>query len=168
MNIGGPPPRRPLSDGLTKPKNIKEVPSYLFKRAKGFLTRLFYIIGLVWETAPAILIFMALFALLGGLLPVIGAYISKDLLNEIAKLIGAKTEGKEVFEVLSPILFLLLLQFVHHFLKRIVDRLNASVSSIAGELVVNHIKLKIINKSINNANISRIQNIPARDVYLLT
>lgn len=146
----GPPPLHRTSSGLKKPEKIREVPSYLAKWIKGFTSRLFYIISLVWETAPAVLILMALFCLLDGILPVIGAYISRELLNGIAELIAVGAGGNavsDVFTTLRPVLFLLLLQFIYLFFKRILDRLNSSVTSVAGEMVGNHIKLKIMNKA---------------------
>ena len=141
-----PPPRSSSYYSDAREKGIKNLP----KRIKGFLSRLFYIVSLVWETAPAVLILMALFCLLDGLLPVAGAYISKTLLDGIAELIGESSTGsikEDIFEILKPVLFLLILQFVYLFVKRVLERLNAGVTAIAGELVVNHIKLKIINKA---------------------
>ncbi len=140
------------SDGIPKPRRLRELPLYLLKRIKGFLYRLFYIIGLVWESSPAVLFAMAFFCIADGFLPVIGAYISKDLLNAIASLITDAPEPsasiiKNITELLRPILFLLILQFVYLFGKRILERLNHTVTAIAGELVTNHIKLKIINKA---------------------
>ena len=145
-----PPMRKAMSDGLERPKRLKDVPAYLIKRMCGFVTRLFYIISLVWNTAPAILILMALLCLFDGVLPVIGAYISKHLLDQIALLIGSGSDAEgfsEIYETLRPILFLLLLQFIYMFIKRVLSRISSGVSSIAGELVVNNIKLKIINKA---------------------
>ena len=145
-----PPPRDFVHRGEPKQKGIKNLPRNFARQVKGFTSRLFYIISLVWETAPAIFILMALFCVLSGVLPVIGAYISRELLNGIAELIGAKSTGSiraDIFETLEPILFLLLLEFIYLFIKRVLDRLNAGVTAIAGELVVNHIKLKIAHKA---------------------
>ena len=145
-----PPPPPTYRDAVKKPRRIRDIPGYIATVVKGFVSRLFYIISLVWEAAPAVLIFMALFCLIDGLLPVIGAYISKELLNGIAALITEGSLGNlpsDVFEALRPVLFLLLLQFIYLFFKRILERLNAGVTAIAGELVVNHIKLKIIAKA---------------------
>ena len=50
----GPHTDKQKSGNLTKPKSIKELPSYLLKTVKGFLSRLFYIVSLVWETSPVI------------------------------------------------------------------------------------------------------------------
>jgi len=151
-DFGPPPPphERMRKDREKRPVGLKKLPSYIKNQVKGFTSRLFYIISLVWEAAPAVLILMALFCLLDGILPVIGAYISKELLNGIASLIGSSASGSissDVFGTMKPILFLLILEFSYLFFKRILDRLNAGVTAIAGELVVNHIKLKIINKA---------------------
>ncbi len=150
MEFGPPPMHRERRRPEPRPRGIKNLIPYMIKQVKSFLSRLFYIVSLVWETAPSILFLMALFCVLNGVLPVIGAYISKELLNGIAELIGADTSGSlraDVFETLRPILFLLTLEFIYLFAKRILDRLNAGVTAIAGELVVNHIKLKIIRKA---------------------
>lgn len=142
--------RKPMTDGLKKPESIKEVPGYILKRIKGFCTRLFYIVSLVWETAPGILIALALFCLLEGVFPVIGAYISRDLINGISALIGSDSTGsvtENLFVVLSPVVFLLLFQLIYMFFHRVLERVKTGVTSIASELVVNHIKLKIIAKA---------------------
>lgn len=132
-----------------KPKNLKEFFSATFSGIKAFLARLFYIISLVWGTAPSILIVMILLCVFDGVLPVLGAYITRDLLNEISLLIGAELGSltDEIFNTLRPVLFLFILQFIYLFLRRALERVNDMVTAIAGELVVNHIKLKIMNKA---------------------
>ncbi len=137
--------------GMTKkPKNLKEVPAYLANVIKGFTSRLFYIVSLVWQASPITLILMAAFCLIDGLLPVVGAYISKELLNGIAALISDGAMGnlaENVFEALRPVLFLLIMQLVYQFFTKALDRVNIGVTSMAGDLVVNHIKLKIMDKA---------------------
>ncbi|MBQ2738480.1 MAG: ABC transporter ATP-binding protein, partial [Clostridia bacterium] len=145
-----PPIKKKLTDGIKKPKSLREVPRYLYLRIKGFLARLFYIISLVWRASPAVLISLCIFCMLDGILPVIGAYISSELLNGIASLIGIQSTGslvRDLFELLSPVIFLFVLQLIHHFLKRLMTKLNSMVTSIAGELVVNYVKLMIIGKA---------------------
>lgn len=146
------PPRPPkkYGDGIPKPKRLADVPSYVFKRISGFFTRLFYIIGLVWEASPIVLIGMMLLCAFDGVLPVLGAYISKDLLNEIASLIGSVATDSvidNVFVTMRPLVFLFLAYFIYLFLSKITGRINRMITGIAGELVVNHIKLKIIAKA---------------------
>ena len=138
------------SDGIEKPKSISQIPSYLFKVVSGFFKRLIYIVSLVIEAAPLMFVAMALLCLLDGVLPVVGAYISKDLLNEVASLIGRSATGsiaEDILVTMRPALVLLVAYFVFTFLKRVLTRLNTMVTNITGELVVNHIRLKIISKS---------------------
>ena len=145
-----PPRHRPINrPQKKKPENLGEFFSGIFTGIKAFLSRLFYIISLVWETAPAILIVMILLCVFDGVLPVLGAYITRDLLNEISKLIGVGigSLAEEIFAALKPLLFLFILQFLYLFMRRILERVNDMVTAIAGELVVNHIKLKIIGKA---------------------
>lgn len=147
---GGPRPLKRLSDGIAKPRGFKDVPRYVREKVKGFLSRLFYIISLVWSSSPWILIAMCALCLLDGVLPVVGAYISKDLLNAIASLLGSEKSGvlsNDVFVILSPVIFILIVQLIYQFSHRVLGRLNHMVTAIAGELVVNHIKLKIIGKA---------------------
>ncbi len=151
MAYGMPPRMKKLDDGIARPKRLRDYPSYFLKKAKGFFSRLFYIIKLVWEAAPAMLIAMATLCVLDGILPVIGAYISKDILNEVAALIGTVTKTgdlfSDIFVQLEPVIFLFVLYFIYSFVKRILGRLNTMVTSIAGERVSNHIKMKIITKA---------------------
>ena len=145
-----PPPPRPMGrPPRKKPKNFGEFVSSVFSGIKAFLSRLFYIVSLVWETAPPILIVMILLCVLDGVLPVLGAYITRDLLNEISLLIGAEMGdfAGEIFGTLKPVIFLFILQFIYSFFRKILERVNDMVTAIAGELVVNHIKLKIIGKA---------------------
>ena len=151
MAYGMPPRMKKLDDGIARPKRLRDYPSYFIKKAKGFFSRLFYIIKLVWEATPAMLVAMATLCVLDGVLPVIGAYISKDILNEVAALIGtvSKTDDvfNDIFVQLEPIIFLFVLYFIYNFVKRILGRLNTMATSIAGERVSNHIKMKIITKA---------------------
>ncbi len=143
------PPGEKKQRQKKKPKNLKELFSLAFGGIKAFVSRLFYIISLVWGTAPSILIVMILLCVFDGVLPVLGAYITRDLLNEISLLIGAElgSLADEIFNALRPVLFLFILQFIYLFLRRVLERVNDMITAIAGELVVNHIKLKIMNKA---------------------
>ncbi len=137
-------------DGIPKPKTLREVPEYLMKVIKGFTFRLFYIVKLVWETAPHLLLCMCLMCLLEGVLPVVGAYISKDILNAIAELIGIENLGsisENIFVSLRPLLILFLAYFIYTFANRMLSKVSGIITALAGELVVNHIKMKIIDKS---------------------
>lgn len=139
-----------MSDGIEKPKSIGELPSYAMKKVKGFFSRLFYIFSLVWQSAPLVLVSMVFLCLLDGVLPVIGAYISSDLLNKISELIFAKGAGvisEDAFVAMRPLIFLFVLNLIYLFMKRIITKVSTMVTGIAGELVVNHIKLAIATKA---------------------
>lgn len=140
----------PQSDGIPKPKSLREVPGYISRVVRGFTFRLFYIVKLVWETAPHLLILMCLMCVFEGVLPVIGAYISKDILNAIADFIGVEnlgSVGENIFNTLRPLFVLFLAYFIYLFVSKILTKVSGIVSAMAGELVVNHIKMKIIEKS---------------------
>ena len=145
------PPRRPImSDGLEKPKKLSEYPAYIRKKICGFFSRLFYIFALVWQSAPLILITMMALCLIDGLLPVVGAYISSHLLNGIQDLIEQKGMGviqTDAFLAMRPLVFLFTLNLIYLFLKKVMSKISQMVTGIAGELVVNHIKLMIIGKA---------------------
>ena len=79
-----PTPPKPLTDGIPKPKRLRDVPAYLYKRVKGFFSRLFYIVTLVWEASPAILFLLALLCLLDGVLPIGGAYIASRSVSTVS------------------------------------------------------------------------------------
>ena len=155
-----PPPFRPprhAAQKLEKPKSIKELPAFLRKLLSDFFGRLFYIIRLVFETNPWILFLMALLCAVSGFLPVVGAFITSNLLSAIQTLLSSDVElaansfGAFLYEMtegaFSAVFFMLVFQFVHMFLSRIVARVSGMVNSIAGELVSNHIKLRIMNKA---------------------
>lgn len=117
---------------------------------KGFTSRLIYIYKLVWQATPLLLIALMAICVLEGVLPVLGAYISRDLLNEIAKLIElhASTSAiADAFEFLSPLIFLFVLEMIYLFARKVLGKVKTMVTGIAGELVTNHIKLMIIGKS---------------------
>lgn len=140
------PPRRPTwNDGIEKPKRLRDVPRFVYLRIKGFFSRLGTIVGLVWRSAPICLCLMLFFCLAEGFLPVVGAYISRDLLNAIADMLG--TELSAPMDALRPILFLLILQMCHSFLSKAIGRVNSVVTALAGEKVSNHIRIMIIEKA---------------------
>ena len=138
----GPPPSEVNDKNKPpKPKSIKEIPSYLRKTVGGFFSRLFYIFKLVWETRPWILFVMMFMAIFDGAMPVVGAVISKDIINELSASYG-KGEA-----LLSGIMALLFLQFGYLFLTRLMSQISSILNNIAGELVVNHVNVKIMKKA---------------------
>ncbi len=142
--FGGPPGmgREEMNAKLRepKPKNIKELPHYLKNVTKNFFTRLFYTVGLVWEAKPSLVILMGFMALFNGVMPVAGAYITAHLLNVIAASIAGTVTRNEV-------LIALLWQFGFTFANSLITTINNIITRISGEVVTNHIKVKIMKKA---------------------
>jgi len=142
MPPGGPPDNS-VNDQyrVPPPKNIKDVPRYIKEVVSSFSGRMLYIVKLVWEVSPGILFLMAFMALWSGVMPVVGSLIGKELLNKLAQAYnGQITEFK-------VIMTLLVLQFAYLLVNMIFNRLDNTLIRIAGELVSNHIKLKIMEKA---------------------
>lgn len=146
-------------EAMNRPQpDIERKEKGFLPKIKGFFFRLFYIVGLVWEAKPSILIVMMILCILNGVLPVIGALISKELLNEISVLIQSDIASSvlgspaasfmsALFNQLKGVFILLIFQFTYQFSNKITSGISNTVNSIAGETVVNHIKLKIMNKA---------------------
>lgn len=143
----GPPPWE-QNDKLKepKPKSFKEIPSYIKKLIGGFFYRLFYIFGLVWEAKPWLLLLMIFMAVFNGIMPVVSAYISANLLNHLAKLFSMD-RNMDLKALTAFILPPLLLQFGYMFFNTFVNSINNIITRISGELVTNHVKVKIMNKA---------------------
>lgn len=129
-----------------KPKTLREVFPYLKEVVGGFFYRMFYIAKLVWEARPVLLFVMAFMAIFNGVMPVIGAYITKELLNTLAGLfMGARdlTTKELLLTILNPLLW----QFGYIFFNSLVNHVSNMITNISGEVVTNHVKLKIMNKA---------------------
>ena len=126
---------------VPKPESLKDVPRYLKELLGSFFSRLIYIFRLVWETKPSLLFLMIFMALFNGVMPVIGSIIGARIINRLAEVYSGV---KLAFGVIS---ILLVLQFVYMFVNQAVTRLYATVTSISGEQVTNHVKMKIMRKA---------------------
>ncbi len=146
--MGGPMgPMGPMKDPnknqrIPKPKSLKEVPGYLRKVLGGFFKRLFYIFRLVWETRPWILFVMCILSVLSGVLPIVSSLISKHLINALVDAAAGTLETG-----FTLILTLLILTFGVTFATRMITSIDSFVTRLAGELVTNHIRLKIMRKA---------------------
>ena len=137
------PPGNKVNDQyrIPKPKKLKDVPKYLKELIGSFMKRMLYIVKLVWEASRPILFVMAFMAVFNGVMPVIGSFIGKDILNNLAKAYNGQLDS---FTIITT---LLIFQFVYLLVNSVVNRLNTMVIRISGELVSNHIKLKIMDKA---------------------
>lgn len=148
--FGGPPPlNNDAIDKLReqKPKSLGEVPSYLKRLIGRFFSRLFYIFGIVWDTRPWILFVMVFMAIFNGVMPIVSAYVGAELLNSLADAYNAFTRAGE--NLFSSVTLWLVLSFVITFVNAIAGRINGIVTNIAGELVVNNVNVKIMEKAKN-------------------
>ena len=137
------PPRNRVNDQyrVPKPKSLREVPKYIVTVVKNFFTRLFYIYKLVWEARPSILFVMVFMSVFNGVMPVLGALIGADILNNLAEAYAGRLS--DFTQVLIP----LIAYFVWLFANSVAGRISGMITRISGEVVSNHIKVKIMNKA---------------------
>ncbi|ONI48306.1 hypothetical protein AN643_00245 [Candidatus Epulonipiscioides saccharophilum] len=142
-----PPPPRGHSDKaqdqyrIDPPKNLKEVPKYIKEMYIAITGRMSYIVKLVWEANPGIIFVMIFMTIFNGLMPVAGSLIGKEVLNALAK---SYTKEISTFDI---ILWLLMLQFVYLTLRQVIDRIYNTLIRISGEIIGNHIKIKLMLKA---------------------
>lgn len=145
--MGPPPGAGPDRFKKPKPESIKEVPRYIKEMLTDFFFRLSYIFRLVWEAKKWILFVMTLLSVLSGLLPVVQSYLGAFLLNDLAAAYTYTVSGSGKPMSWSSIVLLLALQFVCIFAVSLVNNIKALITRIAGELVANHVRTKIMVKS---------------------
>ncbi|MBQ9467946.1 MAG: ABC transporter ATP-binding protein [Clostridia bacterium] len=136
----GPPPGKGMHERMKEPapKRIKDVPKYVKNVMKGTFRRLFTIFRLVWDAQPLILFTMIFMAVWNGVTPVISAWISARLLQAIAD---------RIFDPSVNLLPPLILQFGFLFVRTLLATLNNVITRVSGELVTQHIKVKIMQKA---------------------
>lgn len=144
----GPPPNMEMREKLKEPKptSIKEVPTYLKNITGKFFSRLFYIVRLVWEAKPSLLLLMVFMAFFNGISPVIGSLISANLMTKLAQAIVIFAQTGKPCDP-SFIFIPLILQFGYLFFTNLVNQINQIITNISSEIVTNHIKIKIMNKA---------------------
>ena len=135
------------------PSGIKDIPRFLKEILGGFFSRLFYTFRMVWDTGHWILFAMVLISVFNGILPIIGSLISKEILNELQNIISSRTVAETVGDAYtavfwgSMVMFLLVFYFAYKIFNQIVHRMNSAVTRVAGEKVVRHVKLQIMEKA---------------------
>ena len=143
----------PYKNKPKPPKGIKDIPRFLRQWIGGFFSRLIYIFKMVWRTGPWILIVLLLTAVLTGILPIVGAYLSKDILNELQNIItaqaSAQVSGATFTAVFwgSMVMFLLIFYFLYRILNQVINRVSQAVTRIAGEKVVRYVRVEIMQKA---------------------
>ncbi len=148
MPPGPPPGDRFQYEKVPPPKNLADLPRFLGELLGGFFSRMGYIFKLVWMTGPWILFAMMLFAILQGVLPVVGSKISQHVLNTLQTEFGSFSGTISSF-IGSSVFYLLVFMFAYNILAGIINTLRNVVTRIAGELVVRTVKLEIMHKAKN-------------------
>ncbi len=141
---------------IPRPENIKEVPGFLKTLLTSFFSRLFYIFGIVWEAGPWILFSMVVIAILNGVIPVLNAFITANIINslsgaartlEIGLPLAEQIDAMLANEASRSVIFWLVIQLAFTISRSIFSNIDTIVTRVSGELVVNRIKLKIMNKA---------------------
>ena len=150
----GPPPMRKLpQDNIQKPKSLKQVPGYLKKVISKFFSRYIYIFKLVWETNPVYLFAMGFVAICSGLFPILGAYVTSQLLQSVSDAYMQLKDTATIKELMVSAakdydVFLWIgIQLAFTVANSILNAINTTVVSISSEKVANHIKVKVITKA---------------------
>ncbi|MBE6114377.1 MAG: ABC transporter ATP-binding protein [Erysipelotrichaceae bacterium] len=126
----------------TFPKTFQE----LIHLLTSFLSRFTYIVKLVWKTGHWILFLLTFVALFKGITPVLGSLLSQSILNELQGIIqqGALPEGSFYT---STVFYLLVFLFLYRIFLQIINHISRALNRIAGEQVVKHVKVMIMEKS---------------------
>ncbi len=130
---------------VPKPTSLRDVPRFLRELLGGFFGRMAYVFKLVWEAAPWILFVMMFMSLFNGVMPVIGSYLSKDVINGLQLALEERLGGSA--PDFRPIMFSLVFLFTYRITNQVVTRVNSAITRISGEMVVNHIKVMIMEKA---------------------
>ncbi len=146
-----PPPRSNFEyKKIEAPKSIKDIPRYLRELLGGFFERMIYIVKLVWETGPWILIVLSLISLFQGVMPIVSSYVSRYLLNALQLGFNKYSSAKEFFNFSfsgESVFFLLIFMFVLKILNSVVGQINSAVLRISGENIVKCVKVRIMRKA---------------------
>ena len=133
------PGRMGANDSLKakKPENLRDVPRYLREVIFGTLSRLVYIFKLVWEARPSLLLVMLFMTVYNGFMPLVGTLITAHLLEQVV------LSFTQEVNLLIP----LALQFGFTLLNTVISSLSNIITRISGEVVTNHVKIKIMHKA---------------------
>lgn len=129
------------------PKNLKDIPRYMKELLGGFFTRFFYIVKLVWKTGWWVLFALCFVAIFNGISPIIGALISKNILNQLQLVIQFNTAATNTFWG-SYTFWLLIFLFIYRLSVAVIKNISSAVNRIAGEKVVRQVKTQIMEKSL--------------------
>ena len=122
--------------------NTKQNNMSLKSKISSTASHLLYILKLVKETSVPLLIGMVGISILEGVLPLLNVYISSRLINVLVEIVGSKS-----LDALSNVIGLLVLQFLYLVFSRGATQIKGTLTVLSGEMVTNHIKIKIAKKT---------------------
>lgn len=138
---------------VSPPKGFGDIPRFVREMFGGFFSRLFYTFSMVWKTGRWILVLMVFISVFGGVMPIVGSLISKEILNGLQLIIAQRSAASATgasFEVTfwgSMVMLLIIFFFLYRILNQIVNRIGAAVKRIAGEKVTKYVKVQIMQKA---------------------
>ena len=131
---------------IAPPQGIGDLPRYLGEVLGGFFGRFGYIVTLVWRTGKWILFLLSFIALFRGVSPVIGALISKGVLNGLQNVIAGQGAAVDSFWQ-SDVFRLLIFLFAYRIVVQVINEVTRALNRIAGELVVRQVKTQMMEKA---------------------
>ncbi len=141
------PPSQYEYQRVAPPRSLRDLPRFLREVLGGFFTRLFYTFSLVWESGPIYLFLMFFIALFNGLMPLCGALISREILNELQAVISRNASGQTSEFFASAVFFLLIWFFVYKILSRVVGQLSHAIHRLVGERMVRMVRIRIMRQA---------------------
>ena len=140
------PPNSYQHKKVPPPSSLTDLPRYLTELLGGFFGRFGYIVTLVWRTGKWILFLLTFVALFRGVSPVIGALISKGVLNGLQEVVaGTGAENASFWQ--SDIFRLLVFLFVYRIIVQVINEVTRALNRIAGEMVVRQVKTQMMEKA---------------------
>lgn len=139
---GKPPPIGETRPFAPKPKTFGGWVKFIFSNLKNTLNRLLYIFKLVWEAKPGILIALSLTSIFSGILPVIGSWVTKLLIDALTVASEGTLDGGFQF-----IIGLLIFQMSYWIVLQVTNTVNSLVVRVSNELLVYSLRLKMMNKA---------------------
>ena len=112
---------------------------------------------MVWKSNPFYTLIVAILALFQGFLPAIQLWISKLLVDSIAKVLLAPKNDQWFTEVAPPLLSLVCIQAGLLLVNSIITTAQGTVYAILGDGLINHISLRILRK-VNSLDLSLFEN----------
>lgn len=125
-----------------KPKTFKGWVKFISSSFKNTLRRLLYIYKLVWEAKPGILLALSITSVFSGILPVVGSWVTKLIIDALTDAYAGTLDGGFQF-----IIGLLIFQMTYWVTLQISNSINELVTRVSNELLVYSIRLKMMSKA---------------------